>query len=116
MDFLEVVRRRRMVRRFTDEPVPWETVERIVQVAQHAPSAGFSQGVSYVAIDDVDTRRQVAAIVGEEGYVAAGFGPFVSDAPVHHWSDEPIAANAHDRLVNLARAEGWEIHDWSREA
>ena len=40
------------------------------------------------------------------------YSDHVSDAPVHHWSDEPVAANAHDRLVRLAEAEGWEVLDW----
>ena len=57
MNFAEVVRKRRMVRHFTSEPVPRETVERIVQTAQHAPSAGFSQGVSFVVVTDQETRR-----------------------------------------------------------
>lgn len=82
MDFLDVVRRRRMVRRFAPEPVPDEVIERLVRVAQHAPSAGFSQGVSFVAVTDEERRTQVAALCGEAGYVAAGFGPFVSGAPV----------------------------------
>jgi len=43
------------------------------------------------------------------------YSDHVSDAPVHHWSDEPVATNAHDRLIKLARVEGWEIHDWSRD-
>jgi HAD superfamily hydrolase (TIGR01490 family) len=42
------------------------------------------------------------------------YSDHVSDSVVHHWADEPVAANAHDRLVRLARSEGWEIHDWSR--
>jgi HAD superfamily hydrolase (TIGR01490 family) len=42
------------------------------------------------------------------------YSDHVSDAPVHHWSDEAVAANAHDRLLRLARAEGWEIHDWRK--
>jgi HAD superfamily hydrolase (TIGR01490 family) len=40
------------------------------------------------------------------------YSDHVSDAPVHHWSDEPVAANAHDRLMRLAEAEGWEVLDW----
>lgn len=43
------------------------------------------------------------------------YSDHVSDAPVHHWSDEPFATNAHDRLIQLARSEGWEILDWSEE-
>jgi len=44
MEFSEAVRKRRMVRHFTSEPVPKETIEGILELAQHAPSAGFSQG------------------------------------------------------------------------
>ena len=40
------------------------------------------------------------------------YSDHVSDAPVHHWSDEPVAANAHERLMRLAEAEGWEVLDW----
>lgn len=42
------------------------------------------------------------------------YSDHVSDAPVHHWSDEAVATNAHDRLIRLARAEGWEVLDWKR--
>jgi HAD superfamily phosphoserine phosphatase-like hydrolase len=42
------------------------------------------------------------------------YSDHISDSVVHRWSDEPVAANAHDRLVRLAEAEGWEIHDWRR--
>jgi nitroreductase len=82
MDFTDVVRRRRMVRRFTDEPVPREVVERIVEAAQHAPSAGFSQGVSFVVVTDAALRCQVAELADEAEYVSGGFDPFVSQAPV----------------------------------
>jgi nitroreductase len=83
MEFAEVVRKRRMVRHFTGEPVSIDTVERIVRNAQRAPSAGFSQGVSFVLVTDPGTRRQIAAIAEEdEGYVADGFDPFISEAPV----------------------------------
>jgi HAD superfamily hydrolase (TIGR01490 family) len=42
------------------------------------------------------------------------YSDHVSDAVVHHWSDEPVAANAHDRLRRVAEAEGWEVVDWRR--
>ena len=62
MQFTEVVRKRRMVRHFTPEPVELEALERIVDMARHAPSAGFSQGVSFVLVTDLATRRRVAEI------------------------------------------------------
>lgn len=83
MDFAEVVGRRRMVRHFTGKPVDRETIERIVGYAQRAPSAGFSQGVSFVVVTDEETRKRVAEIAQEEeAYSSRGFDPFISEAPV----------------------------------
>ena len=42
------------------------------------------------------------------------YSDHISDSVVHHWADEPVATNAHDRLIKLAKAEGWEVLDWSR--
>ncbi|MBV8685953.1 MAG: HAD-IB family hydrolase [Alphaproteobacteria bacterium] len=42
------------------------------------------------------------------------YSDHISDAPMHRWSDEPVAANADARLVRLARAEGWEVVSWRR--
>jgi HAD superfamily phosphoserine phosphatase-like hydrolase len=44
------------------------------------------------------------------------YSDHISDSAVHRWSDEPVATNAHDRLIRLAEAEGWEIHDWTDRA
>lgn len=82
MDFTEVIRKRRMVRNFTDEPVADDVIERIVAAGQRAPSAGFSQGVNYVVVTDPATRKAIGEIAGEEHYQAGGFDPFISGAPV----------------------------------
>ncbi|MDZ5619860.1 nitroreductase family protein [Nocardioides sp. HM23] len=58
MEFSEVVRRRRMVRSYTDEPVDPAVVERALEHATRAPSAGFSQGWAFVVLDrPEDVRR-----------------------------------------------------------
>ncbi|MBA2451857.1 MAG: nitroreductase family protein [Chloroflexia bacterium] len=55
MEFEEVVRRRRMVRRFQqDKPVPREIIHELLQHALHAPSAGFSQGWGFLVLDEAD--------------------------------------------------------------
>lgn len=82
MDFDDVVTRRRMVRRYRSDPVPREVIERIVRAARRAPSAGFSQGQSFVIVTDPDVRRAIADLAGEAGYREAGFDPWVSTAPV----------------------------------
>jgi nitroreductase len=82
MEFTQTVLKRRMVRNFTDEPVPLETIERIVELARHAPSAGFTQGQAFVVVTDPATKKAIAALCGEEYYVEGGFHPFISGAPV----------------------------------
>lgn len=62
MEFSEVVRRRRMVRNYTADPVDPAVVERAIANATRAPSAGFSQGWAFVVLDTPeDVRRFWAA-------------------------------------------------------
>jgi nitroreductase len=82
MEFTEVIRRRRMVRNFSDEPVDRAVIERIAGIAQKAPSAGFSQGQRLVVVTDAEKRRRLGAIVGDDFYDEAGFGRWVGAAPV----------------------------------
>jgi nitroreductase len=53
----EVVRRRRMVRRFDPRPLPAETLERILRSATRAPSAGFSQGLDLLVLEGPEAVR-----------------------------------------------------------
>lgn len=72
-----------MVRGFTAEPVPWETVESLLDLARRAPSAGNTQAVRFVVATDPGRRRQLAEAAGERWYVAVGHAPFLTGAPVH---------------------------------
>ena len=59
MEFAEVVRRRRMVRRFDPaRPVPPTALEAVLYAAQRAPSAGFSQGWDFVVLADEESRSR----------------------------------------------------------
>jgi nitroreductase len=79
MQFDELVMRRRTVRRFRDEPVDRTVLERIAQLAQRTPSAGFSQGQRLVIVTEPEQRRRVAATCGEADYVEMGMGPWISE-------------------------------------
>ncbi|MFJ3405475.1 nitroreductase family protein [Promicromonospora sp. NPDC090134] len=56
MEFQDVVRTRRMHRKFTAEPVPAQAVDRITRNAVRAPSAGFSQGWAFVVLETPEDR------------------------------------------------------------
>ena len=79
MEFSEVVRRRRMVRHFADEPVDRAVLERIATTAQRAPSAGFSQGQRLLIVTDPEVRRRVAVLSGEEEMASAGYDRWMSE-------------------------------------
>lgn len=83
MEFKDVLRRRRMVRNYTDEPVSRAVIEAIVGAGKRAPSAGYSQGQYFVVVTDASTRRKIAALSDEDKYVGLGFDPWISSAPVH---------------------------------
>jgi len=82
MEFKDTVLKRRMVRNFADKPVDPQTIQRIVDLTRHAPSAGFTQGQSFVVVTQPETKGAIAATCGEEYYVQRGFAPFISKAPV----------------------------------
>ncbi|HYA44418.1 MAG TPA: nitroreductase family protein, partial [Acidimicrobiales bacterium] len=42
---------RRMCRSFVDEPVSAETLERALELATHAPSAGNTQGWAFLVLN-----------------------------------------------------------------
>jgi len=82
MELKETILKRRMVRNFADKPIDPKTIDRIVQLTRHAPSAGFTQGQSFVVVTKPDLKRAIADTCQEEEYVKGGFAPFISKAPV----------------------------------
>lgn len=83
MEFAKVVRTRRMVRNYTGEPVAEERLARIMDTARRGPSAGFSQGQSFVVVTDANLRSKIAHIAKEPEYRRRGFDPWLSSAPVY---------------------------------
>src|SRR5581483_11985960 len=82
MEFAEVLRRRKMVRSYTDEPVPRQTIARIVERARKAPTAGFSQGLRFVVVTEAEGRQAVARAGGEDWYTERAMPAWLSQAPV----------------------------------
>jgi nitroreductase len=59
MEFDRVVKRRRMMRNYDpDRPVPSEVVDRLLDYAIRAPSAGFSQGWGFLVLETAADREQ----------------------------------------------------------
>ena len=62
MEFQDVVRTRKMVRRYADRPVDPAVVDRMLSNAVRAPSAGFSQGWSFLVLDGAEDVERFWAV------------------------------------------------------
>jgi nitroreductase len=58
MEFRDVVRRRRMVRNFTSEPVAPDVLERVLDATRRAPSAGFAQGLDLLVLEGTEQTER----------------------------------------------------------
>jgi len=57
MEFGDVIRKRRMVRAFSSEPLGQGVAHRLLTAANRAPSAGFSQGYALLVLDEPGVTR-----------------------------------------------------------
>jgi nitroreductase len=81
MDLSDVMRTTAAVRQYTDDPLPDEVLERILDNARFAPSGGNRQGTRVVVVRDQQTRDQLAdaGIPAARRYIAQvrnGEGPW----------------------------------------
>jgi nitroreductase len=56
MEFAEVLRQRRMVRHYLDQPVDADVIDRVIRAGLRAPSAGYSQGYALLVLTDPADR------------------------------------------------------------
>lgn len=60
MDFLEVIEKRKSVRRYSDRPVERDILDAIVKVAETAPSSRNSKSSAFMIIEDKDTLEALS--------------------------------------------------------
>jgi nitroreductase len=85
VEFDEVIRKRRMVRAFTTEPVDPAVTGRLLAAANRAPSAGFSQGYALLVLDGPAEAapfwQLLRAADGDDDTAGRGADP-VANAPL----------------------------------
>src|SRR2546428_13019127 len=67
MEFARVVRKRRMIRAFKPVSVPETKMRRVLELAQHYPRAGFSQGVAFILITEPERIRSLGELTRLRG-------------------------------------------------
>jgi nitroreductase len=96
-------------RRFTDQPVPREVLERVLDNARFAPSGGNRQGWRVVVVTEQETRRRLRELYEGpwEAYTAQTGARAVLDDP-------NVAANLPPGRVKMIRAADEFAHNFDR--
>jgi nitroreductase len=66
MEFQDVVRRRKMVRSYTTDPVDPAVVDLALHNATRAPNAGFSQGWAFLVLDTPEDVRRYWEVTADD--------------------------------------------------
>lgn len=74
MDVFEAIKGRRSIRAFQNRDVPPETVDRLIDAARWAPSAGNIQPWEFIIVRKPETKRRLAEAALEQ--------TFIEEAPV----------------------------------
>ncbi len=110
MEFERVVRKRRMIRAFKPLPVPEEKVGRIVELAQHYPSAGFSQGMAFIVVTEPERVRRIRELNRLRGDAPVLMVPCVSEKLYHDRYHE------HDKIRPDGTEIEWPVPYWYFDA
>lgn len=120
MEFADVIRRRHMVRTYTDEPVPRSTVDAVVNAGLRAPSAGFSQGFAFVVLEGAAQTEMFWQATLRGGLTPKSGGRFdrlraapVVIIPLSHKAAYLDRYNEPDKAgLGLEREDGWPSPYW----
>jgi len=74
MDVFEAIKKRRSIRAFKDANIPNSIIEKLIDAARWAPSAGNIQPWEFIIVRKTETKRKLAA--------AALSQTFIEEAPV----------------------------------
>ncbi|MEO7836663.1 MAG: nitroreductase family protein [Acidimicrobiales bacterium] len=122
MEFQEVIRRRRMVRDYQDRALPPGALARMLTNATRAPSAGFTQGCAFLALEGHEqTEVFWSHTFDAEGRATfAHQGLFNAPALVLALASKQAYldryASADKARTGLAEESGWPVPYWDTDA
>lgn len=93
MEYMDLVRKRRSIRRYKSDPIPEQYVKTILEAARLAPFSGNRQCWRYIIVTDQDIKKRLAEAEGK----------WASEAPVI------IVACADPKALRTSQASGSPI-------
>lgn len=114
MEFYDVIRTRRSIRKYKKEPIPKEVLLRVLEAGRIAPSGNNRQPWRFVVIEDKEKKKRIAEACYGQSFIAeapvvivccsikcsSGYQPWMEQAGPR---DVVIAT---DHIILAARNEG----------
>ena len=98
MDTLDAIRTKRSVRRFTDQALTEETIQKILNAGRHAQSSKNDQPWTFILIQDKERLKALSECGTYAGHIAgANFAVVLVDH--HNWSFDIGQAAAYMQLA-----------------
>lgn len=114
MEFRDVVRNRRSIRRFSPERPDPALIDELVDIARRVPTAGFSQGIDFLVVDSPEELATVWEVGKQD---QPDDGPpvlvFVFSDPERYLSRYREGDKA---KFGLGAADAWRIRFWDVDA
>jgi iodotyrosine deiodinase len=124
--FLELMRKRRSVRRFARDPVPAALIENAIATAGTAPSGAHLQPWTFVVVTDPDVKREIRAAAEEaerEFYERLAppewleaLRPLGTDFVKEHITDAPYLIVVFEQAYGLDGAGRRRKHYYAKES
>lgn len=66
---IDLLKSHRSIRQFTSEPISDEQLEAIIEAANWSATSNFVQAYSIIRVTNMETRRQIAKLAGDQTWV-----------------------------------------------
>lgn len=114
MELEDLVRSRRMCRDFSEEPVDPQTVDRLLDLARRAPSAGHTQGWAFLVLEGADLTARFWAADASPEWIAAPTLPGLLRAPVVivPWASQTAYERRYAKADKSPSVIPWSVPYW----
>lgn len=105
MDVYEAILKRRTIRKYKQDPIPTDVLEKLVNAARLAPSGANLQPIKYVVITDAELLPKVFSMTRWAAYIAPKGTPQAGEEPTAYiaiLADKEIRATGYDSDAGAA--------------
>ncbi len=101
-EVIKLLKSHRSVRKFTNQPIPQETLNELISCGQAAATSSFIQACSVIQVEDQEKREKLVELAGNQAYIAscARFVVYCADMNRHK-----IACDMHDAKMQSGFTE-----------